>query len=311
MRRVLLIIPTLILLSILVFSMVRLVRGDIVDLMEDERGVTFGMDAEMLREELGLTRPIHVQYGVWVRDILSGNFGESLWSRRSVFDEVKLRFPVTLELAALVIIIAVVWGVTVGVVTAVKQDTWVDYTLRTVTILGLSVPYFWSSTMVLLIASLYFDWSPELIYASPTENLLKNLKQMIVPALIMAAVLHASIARMTRASILEVLRQDYIRTARSKGLNERLVIYRHALQNAFIPVISLIGLLVAFTLGGSTIIETIWGLPGLGQYIVKVVQDRDYPMLQGIILFIATLVIVTNLIVDLIYARIDPRIRYN
>ena len=310
LRRVLLVFPTLIILSIMVFSMIRMVRGDIVDLMADERGGFFAMDSDKIREELGLLKPIHEQYAVWVWGVMRGNFGESLWSRRSVFEEVGRRWPVTLELGLMTILISTVWGVTVGVLTAIKQDTWIDYTLRTVTIMGLSVPYFWSSTLVLLIGSLYFSWSPDPVFKAFPGDPWGNLKQMIVPAIVFSTVLHALVARMTRASVLEVLRQDYVRTARSKGLAEKLVIYRHVLKNAFIPVMSILGVQVAFTIGGSTVMETIWAFPGIGQYTVIMVQDRDYPMLQGIALFLALLIIVTNLIVDISYAWLDPRIRY-
>lgn len=309
-KRLLLVIPTMILVSIVVFGLIRFVPGDIVDRLVEYRGAAFGMDVQAIREKMGLTKPIHVQYLSWMWNVLQGKLGESMWSRRSVFQELAHRYPVTLEVALLTIVIATIWGVGVGVLSAVRQNTFMDYLFRNIAIIGLSVPYFWTSVLVLVFASIYFDWSPDPVYHPLTENLWANLKQVIVPALIFAFYLGAPVARMTRATMLEVLRQDYMRTARAKGLAERIVVYRHALKNAFIPVITIIGTLAVWTLSGEIIVEAIWGLPGIGKYMVEVVMDRDYTMLQGLTFVMAFLVAAINLIVDVSYAWLDPRIRY-
>ena len=309
-RRLLLVFPTLFLISIIVFGLIRLVPGDAVDLMADQRGAMFDMDVEAIRESLGLADQVHIAYFKWVGGMVRGDFGESLWSHRSAISELKRRYPVTLELAVLTIVFSTVWGLSVGVLTAIRQDKLSDYFFRTVAIIGLSVPYFWTSIMVLVFASIYLDWSPDPIYHPLTEDPLGNIKQMIVPALIFAFFVGAPIARMTRAMMLEVLRQDYIRTARAKGLTERVIISRHALKNAFIAVITIIGLQAAWSISGIVIIESVWGLPGVGKYMLDIIVDRDYPMLQAMVIFLAFFVILINLTVDISYGWLNPRIRY-
>jgi peptide/nickel transport system permease protein len=309
-RRVLLLVPTLALVSVVVFGLIRFVPGDMVDLLADQRGGTFGMDSEKIRARLGLTQPIHVQYLRWIGAMAGGDFGQSMWSRRSVVEEVTHRFPVTLELAVLTVIVSTAWGLLVGVISSIRPESVLDYCLRTVAVLGLSVPYFWSSILVLVFASIYLDWSPDPLYTPLLEAPLANLKQLIVPATVFAFFIGAPVARMTRSTMLEVLRADYVRTARAKGLAEKAIIWRHALKNAFISVMTIIGLQAAWAVSGLVLIESIWGLPGIGKYVVDVVMDRDYPMLQGLVVFIAMLVSVINLAVDLSYAWLDPRIRY-
>lgn len=310
LKRLLLVIPTMILVSIIIFGLIRFIPGDIVDRLVEYRGASFGMDAQAIREKMGLTKPIHVQYLSWAWNVLQGKLGESMWSRRSVVQELAHRYPITVEVALLTIVIATLWGVGVGVLSAVRQNTFTDYLFRTIAIIGLSVPYFWTSVLVLVFASIYFDWSPDPVYHLFTENPWANLKQVIVPAVLFAFYLGAPVARMTRATMLEVLRQDYMRTARAKGLAERIIVYRHALKNAFIPVITIVGTLAVWTLSGEIIVEAIWGLPGIGKYMVEVVMDRDYTMLQGLTFVLAFLVAAINLIVDISYAWLDPRIRY-
>lgn len=309
-RRLLLVFPTLFLISVIVFGLIRLVPGDAVDLMADQRGAMFDMDVEAIRESLGLADQVHIAYFKWVGGMVRGDFGESLWSHRSAISELKRRYPVTLELAVLTIVFSTVWGLSVGVLTAIRQDKLSDYFFRTVAIIGLSVPYFWTSIMVLVFASIYLDWSPDPIYHPLTEDPLGNIKQMIVPALIFAFYVGAPIARMTRAMMLEVLRQDYIRTARAKGLTERVIISRHSLKNAFIAVITIIGLQAAWSVSGIVIIESVWGLPGVGKYMLDIIVDRDYPMLQAMVIFLAFFVILINLTVDISYGWLNPRIRY-
>jgi len=309
-KRLLLVIPTLGLVSIVVFGLIRFVPGDMVDLLADQRGSTFGMDSEKIRERLGLKKPVHVQYLHWIGGIVRGDLGQSMWSRRSVIEEVAHRFPVTLELAVLTVIISTVWGLLVGVISAIHQESLLDYYLRTISVVGLSVPYFWSSILVLVFASIYLDWSPDPLYVPLIEAPWTNLKQMVMPATVFAFYIGAPVARMTRSTMLEVLRADYIRTAWAKGLAPNAIIWRHALKNAFISVMTIIGLQAAWAVSGLVLIESIWSLPGIGKYVVDVVMDRDYPMLQGLVLFIAAMVIGINLVVDLSYAWLDPRIRY-
>ncbi|PON18086.1 glutathione ABC transporter permease GsiC [Candidatus Entotheonella serta] len=310
-RRLLLIFPTLLLTSMIIFVLIRYVPGDMVDLLADQREGSFAMDAEKIRDRLGLNKPIHLQYLQWLGEIARGNLGESMWSRRGVMEEVVRRFPVTLELAVLTVILSTLWGLLVGVVAAAHQDSPADYLLRTIAIAGLSIPYFWSSILVLVFASIYLNWSPDPIYVPLTEDMGANLMQMLVPAVIFSFYIGAPVARMTRATMLEVLRADYIRTAWAKGLAAKAVIYRHALKNAFISVVTIIGLQAVWAVSGLVLIETIWGLPGIGKYVFDVVVDRDYPMLQGLVLCIAVCVIGINFLVDLSYAWLDPRIRYH
>lgn len=312
-RRVLLIIPTFFVVSVIVFAMIRLIPGDIVDQMLEDRGGIYGIDQDAIRERMGLNKPIHMQYLSWAGNFFRGDFGESLWNKRSGWEEFKRRFPVTFQLAAMTIVLASVWGIFVGVIAAIRQDSILDYALRTVSVVGLSVPYFWSSTLLIIFASLWFNWSSAVIYIPPfgdRGDFWGNMRLMIVPASLFAFAIGAPIARMTRATLLEVMRTDYIRTARAKGLGSRTVTNRHALKNAMIPVVAMIGIQAVFAVGGSTIMETIWRLPGLGQYIVDVVIFRDYTMLQALTMFIALIIIVINLLVDISYAWLDPRIRY-
>ena len=312
-RRILLIIPTFFIVSIIVFALIRLIPGDIVDQMLEDRGGIYGVDQDAIRARMGLDLPIHVQYLSWAGQFVRGNFGESLWNKRSGLSEFKRRFPVTFELAAMTIILASVWGVFVGIIAAVRQDSILDYALRSISVLGLSIPYFWSSTLLIIFGSLWFNWSSSAIYIPPfgdRGDFWANIQLMIIPAGLFAFAIGAPIARMTRATLLEVMRTDYIRTARAKGLGSQTVINRHALKNALIPVVAMIGIQSVFAIGGSTIMETIWRLPGLGQYIVDVVIFRDYTMLQALTMFIALIIIVINLLVDISYAWLDPRIRY-
>ena len=308
-RRLLLILPTLVILSIAVFALVRFLPGDVVDLMLDENPA-YADDVEKLREKLGLTRPIHIQYFVWIGDIFKGDLGESLLTRRTVVTEIKNRFPVTIELALLTILVSAISGISIGVLAAVRQDSFLDYFLRSFSILNLSVPYFWVSILVLVFFSQWLNWAPNPFYIHFTDDPIGNLKQMAVPSLILGFNLGAPVARMTRATMLDVLSQDYIRTAMAKGLRYRVVIDRHALKNAMIPVLTVIGLQINFAVGGSAIIENIWNFPGLGRFIITVINQRDYPMLQMIVVFEALFVVGMNLIIDLSYAWLDPRIRY-
>ena len=295
-RRLLLIIPTLFILSILVFLSVRFIPGDVVDTMV----------AEMLYDVGG-----HVQYGRWLGGIfLHGTLGNSLLGHWSVEEKIIGRLPVTIALGVLAIIIGLVIALPVGIYSAIRQDSAADYLGRSVAILGLATPNFWLGIMVMIFPAIWWGWSPPLELVPFTEDPLGNLGVFIIPSLILGTASAASTMRMTRTMMLEVLRQDYIRTGWAKGLNERVVVMRHAIKNALIPVVTLIGLQLPILVGGSVIMENIFNLPGLGRLMLIALNDRDYPVVSGINLFFATAVVLFNLLIDLVYAYVDPRVRY-
>jgi len=309
LRRLALAGATLVLVSIIVFSMMRLMPGDVGLRMVE--GQAYAPTIAALRAELGLDRPAHTQYLDWIGGILlRGDFGRSYWTRQPILEEFARRFPVTIELAALTILISVVIGTTVGIVSAVRQDSVSDYVGRILAILALSVPYFGLAVLVVVLPSIYFRWTPVWTYVPLTTGPLENLKIMIVPALVFGITRAGPIMRITRSALLDVLRQEYIRTAWSKGLGERAVVMRHALKNAMIPVISLIGLQTPLYLGGSVIIEAIFRLPGIGLFFFEALTRLDYPVVQSVNLIIASLVVGLNLVIDFTYAFLDPRIRY-
>ncbi|PYO00001.1 MAG: glutathione ABC transporter permease GsiC [Candidatus Rokuibacteriota bacterium] len=310
LRRIALAIPTLILVSVIVFAMMRLMPGDVVTRMVEGHAYAPTMDA--LRKDLGLDRPVHVQYLEWIGNIVRhGDFGRSYWTRQPIWDEFARRFPVTLELAALTIVVSVVIGIGVGIVSAVRQDSVADYTGRVLSILALSVPYFGLAVVVVVLPSIYFKWTPVWTYVPLTVDPAANLKIMLVPALVFGLTRAGPIMRIMRSALLDVLRQDYIRTAWSKGLGERTIVLRHALKNAMIPVISLIGLQMPLYIGGSVIIEAIFRLPGVGLFFFEALSKLDYPVVQSVNLIIAAIVVGLNLVIDLSYAFLDPRIRYH
>jgi peptide/nickel transport system permease protein len=309
LRRLALAVPTLGLVSVIVFSMMRLMPGDVVLRMVE--GQAYAPTIDALRRELGLDRPAYAQYLDWMGGILlRGDFGQSYWTRQPILDEFARRIPVTLELAALTILISVVIGILVGIVSAVRQDSVSDYVGRVLAILALSVPYFGLAVLVVVLPSIYFRWTPVWTYVPFTTNPLENLKIMIVPALVFGVTRAGPIMRIMRSALLDVLRQEYIRTAWSKGLSERVIVLRHALKNALIPVISLIGLQMPLYLGGSVIIESIFRLPGVGLFFFEALTRLDYPVVQSVNLMVASLVVGLNLLIDLTYAFLDPRIRY-
>ncbi|MGH7310127.1 MAG: ABC transporter permease [Candidatus Rokuibacteriota bacterium] len=309
LRRVGLAVPTLFLVSVLVFLIMQLMPGDVATRMVE--GHAYAPTLEALRKDLGLDRPLHVQYLDWIGGILlRGDFGRSYWTRQPIWDEFVRRFPVTLELALLTILISVVIGVVVGIVSAVRQDTAADYVGRILAILALSVPYFGLAVLVVVLPSIYFKWTPVWTYVAFTTDPLQNLKIMTVPALVFGVTRAGPIMRITRSALLDVLRQDYIRTAWSKGLSERAIVLRHALKNALIPVISLVGLQTPLYIGGSVIIEAIFRLPGVGLFFFEALTRLDYPVVQSVNLIVAAMVVGLNLVIDLSYAVLDPRIRY-
>ena len=328
-RRLLLTIPTLFILSILVFLSVRFIPGDVIDLMviRMQETAVGHVDREALERYLGLDVPVHVQYGRWLgvlptpgwitgelfyRGLLQGSLGESLTRGAvRVEEEIRSRLPVTIELGVMAIAIGLIIALPVGIYSAIRQDTAADYVGRSVAIIGLATPNFWLGIMVMIFPAIWWGWSPPMEWIPLTEDPLGNIGVFIIPSLILGTAMSAATMRMTRTMVLEVLRQDYIRTAWSKGLKERVVIMRHALKNAFMPVLTLVGMQFPVLVGGSVIMENIFNLPGLGRLMVVALIERDYPVVSGVNLFFATAVVGINLMIDLIYPYLDPRVRYS
>ena len=313
-RRILLMIPTLFILSVLVFMSVRFIPGDVVDMMMQQMmlsGALLDMDREAFERVLGLDRPIYVQYADWIAGILvRGTFGESLMHEFTIEQRILGRLPVTLELGLLAILIGWTIALPVGIYSAVRRDGVADYAGRSVAIIGLATPNFWLGIMVMVYPAIWWGWSPPLRLVRFVDNPLGNLAMFLIPSLILGTGSAAGLMRMTRTMMLEVLRQDYIRTAWSKGLRERVVVVRHAIKNGMIPIVTIIGMQLPILVGGSVIIENIFNLPGLGRLMVLALQERDYPVVQGVNLMFGAVVIANNLLIDLVYASLDPRIRY-
>ncbi len=311
-RRVLALIPTMIFATVIIFFMIRLVPGDIIDLMVSQHDVSdIEVTRKSLEKALGLDVPIVVQYYKWVKAIvLHGDLGTSLWMESPVSEEIFARLPVTFELGIIGLVIGLSLAIPIGVYSAIRQDTAGDYAGRTVAILGLAIPSFWLGTMVVIYPALWWDWSPSIELYSLREEPWENLKMFFIPGAVMGFGMAGVTMRMTRAMMLEVLRQDYIRTAWAKGLKERIVIVRHALKNALIPVITLIGLYVPVLIGGSIVMEQIFILPGMGLLMIESINQRDYPIITGLMLLIGMVVLGINLLVDLSYGLLDPKVRY-
>lgn len=307
-KRLALAIPALFLVTLMVFTLVRLIPGDVVEMMYEEQG--YADDIEEMRELLGLHQPLHIQYVTWLGQVLRGDLGVSLWTENDVGSELWSRLPVTLELGVMAIVFAILLAIPLGVVAATYPDTLIDHITRSVAIGGLAIPGFWIATMVITLPAYYFEWTPPIQYIRFAENPLGHIGQFIIPAVILGLASAATVMRLTRAMMLEVLRQDYVRTAWSKGLNDELVILKHALRNALIPVMTILGIQMAQIAGSTVIIESIFNLPGIGKFLLDAITQRDYPVVQGINLCLAVLVVGLNLVVDLVYALIDPRIRY-
>lgn len=310
LRRILLMVPTLLGVSVVVFTVMHLLPGDVVIQILGESARFEAADIERLRAELGLDRPLYEQYLTWMAGVIQGDLGRSLWTGQPVTQEILRRLPITVELGALSLGLAVVTGITLGIISAARQDTWLDHTTRFVSILGLAVPNFVVGTLLVLLPAIYLGYFGPMRFIPITENPLENLTQMAFPAVALALRLSASTMRLSRSAMLEVLRQDYIRTARAKGLREQLVLWRHALKNAMIPVITLVGDQASLIIGGSVILESIFGLPGVGRLVVESIAQRDLTMVQGVIMCFAVFVVFVNLLVDVSYGWFDPRIRY-
>lgn len=313
LRRIGLFVPTLILTTLIVFVLFFLVPGDaalVILTGEEGAGAVTQEDIDRMRHELGLDRPIHIQYGSWMWGILRGDLGTSIWYQTPVIDELKDKFAVTLELAIFGIAMAFVMAIPLGIISAVKQDAWPDYVSRFLSLVGIALPTFWLAILMVYFLAYTFNWLPPLGYATLWEDPLLNLEQLFFPALAIAFHDLAFTARVTRSSMLEVLREDYMRTARAKGLKEMTVVLRHALKNAILPVMTVSGYQFARALGGVIIVETIFVVPGLGRFVIESILHRDFAVLQAVILLTAAVVLFLNLVIDMLYGVLDPRIRY-
>jgi len=307
-KRLLVAIPSLLIATLIVFALPRLLPGDAVELMLAEKA--YAKDVEELRAKLGLDRALSVQYVEWLGRVARGDLGESLWTRRPVLEEIGHRLPVTLELALAALGIAVLLAIPVGVIAAARQDSLVDFLVRSAAILGLSVPGFWLATLVIVLPAIWWGWRPLTGFTELSRDPLQHLLQLFIPAAILGVASAGALMRLTRGMLLEVLRQDYVRTAWAKGLAERAIIMKHGLRNAVIPVITLLGTQLPQIIGGTVIIEQIFGLPGMSRFLFDAINQRDYPVIQGVNLVVVSTVVLVNLTVDAIYAVLDPRIRY-
>ena len=301
---------TLLGMSMVIFALLRLAPGDIVDILFSPAGYVNPSEKQAILKELWMDRPYWVQYLEWLRQILTGDLGKSYRYDLPAWQIIKPLLPVTLELAAMSIVVAVVLGVPTGVISAVRQDSMLDYVLRVISLAGLSMPSFWLGMVIILTMVTWLGWIPSLTYVKPTENLGVHLVQFALPALAVGYRSSALIMRITRSSLLEVLREDYIRTAWAKGQAGRVVIWRHALKNAIMPVVTVIGIEFAFLIGGLVVTEKVFNLPGVARFLVDAVLWRDYPIVQNLVMFIAIVVILSNLFVDMLYGFLDPRVRY-
>jgi peptide/nickel transport system permease protein len=313
-RRVLLFIPTLLAATVLVFALFWIVPGDpaltILAGGEGDSGAVSAEQLEQLRQALGLDRPIYVQYATWLWSVLRGDLGTSLWYKTPVWDQLKDRFLVTMELAVMAMLLAFWVAVPLGITSAVKQDTGFDYISRIFSTIGIALPTFWLGILIVYALATFFQWLPPLGYATLWDDPLTNLQQLVFPALTLAFHDLAFTARVTRSSMLEVMREDYLRTARAKGLMEILVVGRHALKNALRPVVTVSGYQFARLLGGVIIVESIFVVPGMGTLLIDSIVHRDFIVIQAVVLLIAAVVLILNLVVDLMYGVLDPRIRY-
>lgn len=313
-RRLLLIIPTLFLVSVIIFTTMRMIPGDVIDQMVFGAlgsGGGSAPDADAIRHGLGLDLPVQVQYGRWISGIvLHGDFGKSLWAGTPALDQIATALPVSFELGLIAIIVGLIISVPIGVYSAIRQDSLGDYVARSFAIVCIAVPSFWLATIVTIYPAIWWHWAPAIEYVPFVDNPLANLRMFIIPAVILGMVLSGTTMRMTRTMMLEVLRQDYVRTAWSKGLSERAVVMKHALRNALIPIVTVVGFQIPILVGGAVVLERIFSLPGIGQLTLTVLSNRDYTVLSGINLILALFVLLVNLLVDMTYAWLDPRIRY-
>jgi len=312
-KRLLLIVPTLFGVAAVVFLIMRVIPGDVTLLIlgGDQTGRIDPKQLAAMRHQLGLDQPLAVQFGTWLWGVVRLDFGTSLWTGQPVIEEVLIRLPLSLEVAILATIVSVLLAIPLGMLAAVRQDTWVDYIIRVVSIGGQAIPSFWVGILVILFLVIYFGWGPPLEFTPPWVDPWANFQQLVWPVITIGYRYAAVTTRMTRSTVLEVLREDYIRTAWAKGLRERAVVIRHALKNAMLPVITLVGTEFAFLIGGLVVTETVFTLNGVGRFVVDAVAHRDYPVVQALVFLIALCFVIVNLLIDLTYAWLDPRIRYH
>jgi peptide/nickel transport system permease protein len=308
-RRFALMLLTLFGISVIIFVLLRLVPGNIADILFDSAGMINPAEKMQIERELGLDKPIPVQYAAWIGGLLHGDLGYSYVSERPALQEILPRIPITAKLAALALAFSILLGVPFGVISAVKQNTWLDYLLRVVSLSGLSMPAFWLGLLILMLFVAQFGSIP--IYSEGAKSFWEELVMFAVPAAAVGFRSSALIMRLTRSSMLEVLRQDYIRTARAKGASDTSVNYHHALRNAILPVVTVIGIEAAFLVGGLIVTETVFNIPGVARFLVEAIRWRDYPIVQNLVMFIAIIVVLVNFVVDLLYAALDPRIKYS
>ena len=308
--RLLLMIPTLVGVAILTFVIMRVVPGDVVALRYSQSGAVSQEVIDRERKLLGLDKPMYVQFTDWMGQVVRLDFGTSLWTDRPVTEEISARLGITVELAFLAAMIATAIAIPLGVIAAVKQDTWVDYVIRVVSIGGLALPSFWLGILMILALVVMFSWAPPLIFVPIWKDPAQNLGQLIWPALAVGYRYSAMATRMTRSSVLEVLREDYVRTARAKGLRELAVVIRHALRNSLLPVVTVISLEFAFLFGGLVVTEQVFNVNGLGKLLVDAVAHRDYPLIQALVLIFSFVFVIVNFLVDMLYGVLEPRIRY-
>jgi peptide/nickel transport system permease protein len=307
-RRLLLMILTLLGISVIIFVLLRVVPGNIADILFDAAGMVSAVEKQKLETELGLDQPIVLQYFNWIGGLARGDFGYTYVSERPALEEILPRIPVTAKLAGLALLFSILFGVPLGVVSAVRQNTVLDYVLRLVSLSGLSLPSFWLGLLILMAFVQYLGWIP--IYTEKPASLWDELLLLSIPAAAVGFRSSALVMRLTRSSMLEVLRQDYIRTARAKGASRRAVNYDHALRNAMLPIITIIGIEAAFLVGGLIVTETVFNIPGVARFLVEAIRWRDYPVVQNLVMFIAIVVVSVNFLVDMAYAVLDPRIKY-
>jgi len=312
-HRLVLFIPTLLLVSLIVFVVMRIMPGDpaLLILLGEGEGTYTPQELDNLRHKLGTNRPILEQYVTWIWGVAQGDLGRSLWDNSPVMRQIQDRLPVTLQLAAMAIVVAALVAVPIGMLSAVKQDSWIDNTTRVFTIFGVAAPPFWVGILTIVFLAKVFHWLPPLDYAHPWVDPWRNLQQLIFPTLVLAYYEMAFLARVTRSATLEVLREDYVRTARAKGLMERFVLFRHVLANCILPVLTVSSWQFGRLMGGAVLIEAIFLVPGTGSLLIDSLYRRDFPIIQALILLAAIIVLVSNMVVDLLYGFIDPRIRYS
>jgi peptide/nickel transport system permease protein len=307
-RRAALMVVTLFGISVVIFVMLRLVPGNITDIIFDSAGFVNPKQKQRIERELGLDQPIVVQYARWIGGLARGDLGYAYVSEKPAIQEIAPRIPVSAKLAALALVFSTLFGVTLGVLSAVRQDTMLDYVLRVVSLSGLSLPSFWLGLLILMACVQWFGWIP--IYRSTPESFWKELGLLALPAAAVGFRSSALVMRLTRSSMLEVLRQDYVRTARAKGASETAVNYRHALANALLPVVTIVGIEAAFLIGGLIVTETVFNIPGVARFLVEAIRWRDYPIVQNLVMFIALVVVLVNFLVDMLYMVLDPRIKF-